>query len=81
MSNFPAMEAVVTPIRYKRTVYVSVIHDPGQSYSRAVTPRAKKEFKRWVSANIMFGDLVLVSSRHSTVSTLERCVSVFTFTY
>jgi hypothetical protein len=81
MSAFPAMQAFVTPVRHNRTVYVSIQHDPGQSYSRAVTPRAKKEFKAWVSENIMFGELELVKSSFASVSVLGRCISVFTFTY
>lgn len=81
MSAYPAMQAMVTPLRHKRTVYVSIQHDPGQSYSRAVIPKAKKEFKRWVSENIVFGELELVETRFANVSVLGRCISVFTFTY
>lgn len=53
--TFPAMVTVVEADTTARTVTVEVTHDPAQSYTRAILPRANKDFKRWISENIMFG--------------------------
>ena len=40
-----------------RVVTIVVEHDPAQSFSRAVIPKARKAFRRWVSTKIVFGHL------------------------
>jgi len=78
------MTATVNADTAHRTVKVVVEHADWQSFSRAVQPRAKKEFKRWIYENVMFGDLMHTRSSlgwHDVRDTPGRCLSVMTFTY
>lgn len=78
------METTVTDDQKNRTVLVTVEHSSSQSFSRAVVPRAKKEFKAWVYEHVMFGQLRLVSDSlawHTLRDQPERCISHFVFTY
>lgn len=84
MARTLPMTATVNADTKRREIAVVVEHDHGQSFSRAVMPRARKEFKRWVSENIMFGDLAQTGAdlggayiRDSKV----RCTSIIHFTY
>lgn len=81
MSKYPAMSVHVTPDRTRHIVWVSVFHDPNQNHTRAVDPRAKKEFKDWVSKNIMFGEMMLESVTYGQAIVLDRVVSRYKFTY
>jgi prophage tail gpP-like protein len=84
MKKIPVMTATVNADTAHRTVTVVVEHADWQSFSRAVEPRAKKEFKRWVSENIVFGDLLHTRSAlgwHDVRDVPGRCFSFMTFTY
>lgn len=76
------METTVTADTANRRVIVTVEHEDWQSFSRAVIPRARKEFKGWVREHIMFGDLQEVGTSLGYHSTREgRCISFMTYTY
>lgn len=78
------MEATINEDKKHRCITVVVEHENWQSFSRAVIPRAKKEFRRWVSENIMFGDLAHVASSlggEYIRDSKTRCISTLTFTY
>lgn len=80
----PTMTATVNADTAHRTVTVVVEHADWQSFSRAVQPRATKEFYRWVSENIMFGDLLHTRSSlgwHDVRDVSGRCLSFMTYTY
>lgn len=80
----PTMTATVNADKAHRTVTVVVEHADWQSFSRAVQPRATKEFKRWVSEHVMFGDLLHTRSVfgwHDVRNTSGRCLSFLTYTY
>lgn len=80
----PRMETTVTDDQKNRTVLVTVEHSSWQSFSRAVEPRARKEFKRWVYEHVMFGELRQRSASlawHTLRNQPERCISHFVFTY
>ena len=84
MAKTPVMIATVNADTAHRTVTVVVEHADWQSFSRAVQPRAKKEFKRWVSEHVMFGDLLHTRSSlawHDVRDVPGRCLSFMTFTY
>lgn len=76
------LEATVNANKDRREVTVVVEHEDWQSYSRSVQPKAKKEFKRWISENIMFGSLAITDALYLDTTTHEgRSLSVFFFTY
>lgn len=52
---FQKMVATVEKHPQNRAVRVMVEHDPYQSYSRAVKPRAFKELKEWAYENFISG--------------------------
>lgn len=86
MAKTPAMIATVNADKKNRRVQVVIEHDHGQSFSRAVEPRGKKEFKKWLSENIVFG--LPVYKGQGTIlggpyirDSKERCLSVLCFTY
>lgn len=86
MSKLPAMTASINADTKNRRVQVVIEHDHAQSFARAVEPRGKKEFKRWLSENIVFGAPVY---EHKTTilggpyvrDSKDRCVSVLSFRY
>lgn len=84
MAKIPAIEATVNADTAHRTVTVVVEHEIWQSFSRAVLPRGRKEFKRWVSEHIMFGDLreeaADLGGKYLR-GTTTRCLSTVTYTY
>lgn len=53
--RYPEMKTHVHADIKHRIVTIVVEHDPGQSFSRAVIPKARKEYRRWLSTKIMFG--------------------------
>jgi len=82
----PAMKSWTIENTKAREVQIVIEHDHGQSFSRAVKPRALKEFKKWTYEHIVFGDPMLMSA--GTIlggqyirDSKERCLSVFRFTY
>jgi hypothetical protein len=84
MAKAPAMTTHLNVDTAHRTITVVVEHTVWQSFSRAVMPRARRDFKRWIYENVMFGDL------RQTVADLggqyvrgdsTRCFSTVTFTY
>lgn len=84
MSKTPAMIATVNANTARREIAVVVEHADFQSFSRAVLPKARKEFKRWVSENIMFGSLAETGANLGGPDVLgqpRRCFSVVYFTY
>jgi hypothetical protein len=84
MKNFPTMTATVHADTAHRTVTVVVEHAGAQRFSRAVLPRANKEFKRWISAHVMFGELRRVATSlawHDVKDTTDRYLTTATFTY
>lgn len=84
MSKTPAIEATINADTKNRQIAVVVEHEDWQSFSRAVLPRARKEFKRWVSEHVMFGSLAEVSADLGGPAVRDnprRCFSVVRFTY
>lgn len=84
MSKLPPMAATLNVNPTRREVAVVVEHDNWQSFSRAVLPKARREFKGWVSENIVFGSLAEVGSNLGGGQLRDqplRCVSVVYFTY
>lgn len=81
MKRIP-MVATVNADTAHRTVTVVVEHADWQSFSRAVLPRATKEFKAWVRDHIMFGDLRRHDASLAWNTTRDgRCISWVKFTY
>lgn len=81
MKNLP-MKATVDADTKTRSVAVTVEHGLAQSYSRSVIPRAKKEFKAWISENVMFGDLRMTSCDWDSLPVVDnRAFSIIHFTY
>lgn len=82
---FPTMVSTATADTKSRTVAVTVEHDPAQSFSRSVKPRAFKEFKAWVSAHIMFGSPELLSvdyhDEDKSWKTTGRTLTTYNFSY
>lgn len=67
-----------------RTVTVIVEHADWQSFSRAILPRANKEFKRWIREHIVFGELVRTNvslAWHDVLGAKGRCITTATYTY
>ena len=56
--QYPVMTTHTHEDMRHRTIIIVVEHDPGQSFSRAVLPKARKAFRRWVAEHIVFGKLV-----------------------
>jgi hypothetical protein len=84
MSKIPTMVATVHANEQRREVAVVVEHEDWQSFSRAVEPRARKEFKRWAYEHVMFGQLAQVGASlgwHTVREQPRRCISVIRFTY
>lgn len=83
-SRFPTMTATVNADTVHRTVSVVVEHADAQSFSRAVEPRAKEEFRRWIREHVVFAHMAYVAASlawHDVRDTSGRCLSVMTFTY
>lgn len=55
--KYPPMTTHVHADVKHRIVTVVVEHDQGQSFSKGVIPRARKDFRRWVMDHIVFGKL------------------------
>lgn len=82
MSKQQPMVVTVNEDKKNRKVAVVVEHADWQSFSRAVGPRARKEFKRWVSEHIVFGHLAETGQSLGWFTTLEgRCISIFHYSY
>lgn len=84
-SRFAPMTAFINDDRKHRTITVVIEHDVFQSFSRAVVPRAHKEFKAWIYAHVMFGHLQQYVAADLGAGRLptnkDRCLSTMTFTY
>jgi hypothetical protein len=84
MNTRKPMVSTVNANTARREVAVVVEHADWQSFSRAVLPRARKEFRSWIYANVMFGDLCEVAANlggGALRTDPNRCVSVVYFTY
>ncbi len=53
--RYPEMQAFAHADVKHRVVTIVVEHDPGQSFRRAVIPKARKAYRRWLLDHIMFG--------------------------
>ena len=82
MAKTPVMETTVTANTKAREVIVTVEHEDWQSFSRAVTPRARKEFKSWLREHIVFGSPT-ETDRHFAWHTTPsgRCISRIHYSY
>lgn len=78
------MVATVNADQANRTVSVVVEHEVWQSFSRAVAPRARKAFKRWIYESIMFGEPREIKASLAEWPVRDedgRWISVFHFEY
>lgn len=81
------MVTTVTADTKNNLVSITVEHEDWQSFSRAVIPRANKEFKQWLQdARPIFSGHGLVRegtslAEHSVREDDSRCVSVFRYSY
>lgn len=80
--RYPEMKTYVHADIRHRLITVVVEHDPGQSFSRAVIPKGRKAFRRWISEKVMFGKLVEYSHSLGWFDTPDgRTLSVTRFGY
>lgn len=80
---YKTMTTTTVADKSERTVSITVEHDPAQSYSRAVKPRAFKEFKNWTRENIMFGapEFIGVDYNDKQSAKLDRVHTTYSFKY
>jgi hypothetical protein len=82
--RYPEMTTHVHADISHRLITVIVEHDHGQSFSRAVIPKGRKAFRRWVSEHIMFGKLTehhhILGGQYMP-NDKTRCISLIRFGY
>lgn len=84
MAKTQPMNATLNVDTAHRTITVVVEHTVWQSFTRAVMPRARKEFRRWISENVVFADMRQTLADLGAEYVREdstRCISTVTFTY
>lgn len=82
MAKTPVMQTTVTANTNRREVIITVEHENWQSFARAITPKARREFRNWIRENVMFGDLREIDRSFAWFSTRAgRCISFIRYSY